>query len=99
MSELCFEMTTYYWLGKGHQLISSDVIDLMGQLIDLRGQPIDLMGQLIDLIYYCQFRQLGCYDRNASPTDSSATWWFSSAMTTLLDTFKYFSSSTEMLLF
>ena len=75
MSELCFEMTTYYWLGKGHQLISSDVIDLMGQLIDLRGQPIDL-------IYYCQFRQLGCYDRNASPKDSSATWWFSSAMTT-----------------
>ena len=41
------------------------------------------MGQLIDLIYKCQFRQLGCYARLASPTDSSATWWFSSAMTTL----------------
>ena len=56
-------------IGGSHRLIDSDVIDLMGQLIDL--------------IYKCQFRQLGCYARSASPTDSYATWWFSSAMSTL----------------
>ena len=41
ISNKCFGIVWDATIGGSHQLISSDVIDLMGQLIDL--------------IYYCQF--------------------------------------------